>query len=626
MLDRGRLDAMLRAATLPGESGYERIAGESVALGVSRRWSFQQTATVSHVKIAVDADLYNYDEIVALVNSEEPQGASGSLAENLGKLYLLRGADFLQAIQGGFAIALWDDRTHELLLAADRFGFKTLFWTVEMNRLLFASRVGAVHTGQDSPADVDRAAIMQYLLFSAVPAPLSIYKGINRIEPGMFLTFDGERVNAKCYWDLQYEEKRGESESDWASDLRKEMREAVHRHLDHYDREEVGAYLSGGTDSSSVVAFMSDKLAPVQAFSISFPVTGFNEIEYARTTAAHFKARHFERCLSPEDALNAIPKIISYYDEPFANSSAIASYFCAMLARESGVHTLLAGDGGDELFGGNARYATDKQFGIYHQVPGWLRGALIEPLAKLANLAGGKLSLPQKYIRRAMIPNPRRIMSYNFFLSEQVESIFEPDFLAEAPESTWLEIPEKHFQAAHAHSELNRILYMDIKMTLADNDLRKVNGTAEMAGLNVRYPLLDTRLAEFSGTIPTDLKLKGMKKRYLFKLAMKNILPEKVINKPKHGFGVPLGQWFLTDTKLKALVQDVLNDPRTQQRGYFRPGFVEKLAAQHQQEHAAFYGEIIWYLVALELWHREHYEPRREAVPDGSYDLKQLLS
>src|ERR1700683_742938 len=229
MLDRGRLDAMLRAASLPGESGYERIAGSSVALGVSRRWSFQQTATVGNVKIAVDADLYNYDEIVSLVNnaqaSERAGASGGSLAENLAILYLQRGADFLQAIQGAFAIALWDDRTRQLLLAADRFGFKTLYWTVELDRLLFASRVSAVRTGQDSPADVNHEAIMQFLLFSAVPAPLSIYKGINRLEPGMFLTFDGERAEQKCYWDLQYEEKRGVSEGEWASELQAQMRD-----------------------------------------------------------------------------------------------------------------------------------------------------------------------------------------------------------------------------------------------------------------------------------------------------------------------------------------------------------------------------------------------------------------
>jgi asparagine synthase (glutamine-hydrolysing) len=216
------------------------------------------------------------------------------------------------------------------------------------------------------------------------------------------------------------------------------------------------------------------------------------------------------------------------------------------------------------------------------------------------------------------MPNPRRILSYHFLLNTEASEVFEPDFLAQAPESSWLSIAEQHFHAPLASSELNRLLYLDVKMTLADNDLRKVSGTAELAGVRVRYPLLDTRLVELSGRIPANLKLRGMEKRYIFKQAMKGLLPDKVLFKKKHGFGVPLGEWFLHDGRLKAFVGDVLNDPRTKQRGYFRPGFLKQLIGLHQQEHAGFYGEIVWYLVALELWHRVHLESFREAsiAPD----------
>jgi asparagine synthase (glutamine-hydrolysing) len=203
-------------------------------------------------------------------------------------------------------------------------------------------------------------------------------------------------------------------------------------------------------------------------------------------------------------------------------------------------------------------------------------------------------------------------MSYNFFLNMEAQEVFEPDFLRQSSETGFLAIAEEHFRSANASSELNRLLYMDVKMTLADNDLRKVNGTAELAGIRVRYPLLDTGLAAFSGRIPTNLKLKGMEKRYIFKQAMKGILPDQVLYKKKHGFGVPLGEWFLHDSNLKSLVQDVLGDSRTQQRGYFRREFLHKLIGLHQQESAGFYGEIIWYLVALELWHREHLKSVRE--------------
>jgi asparagine synthase (glutamine-hydrolysing) len=227
---------------------------------------------------------------------------------------------------------------------------------------------------------------------------------------------------------------------------------------------------------------------------------------------------------------------------------------------------------------------------------------------------GGRLSLPRKYVRRAQIPNPRRIFSYNFFFSLPPEEIFAVDFVNEVPPQRWMDIPNRHFQAARASSELNKLMYLDLKLILADNDLRKVSGMAELAGMRVRYPLLDQRLVEFSGRIPSSLKMKGFSKRYIFKKAMTGILPDEVLRKKKHGFGVPLGQWLLRDDSLKALVQDVLADARTRQRGYFQPKFFDKVAKLHREGHAAYYGTIVWYLLALELWHRQHLESPREVA------------
>jgi len=605
---------MLAACSLPEESGCEAISGNSIALGVSRRWPWQQIGRIFGVQVAVDADLHNLEELTKVLAGEGFHTSKMSLAETLASLYLLRGPDFVRHLQGAFSIAIWDERLQHLLLAVDRFGFKTLYWNLDDGeRLLFASRVGTVRAAQDEPARVNPSAIAQFLLFSVLPAPLTIFKGIERLSPGFALTFNKDaNVTTRRYWDLEYKEDTSQDDGHWARELREELRAAVYRHLVDCSAATTGAYLSGGTDSSSVVAFMSDRFKPVPSFSISFPIDSYNEIGFARTTAECFATRHHERCLSPEDAAAAIPKLIRYYDEPFANSSAIASYHCALLAHENGVDTLLAGDGGDELFGGNARYALDKKFALYHSIPRWMRRILIEPAARLLPATDGRLSLPRRYIRRAQIPNPRRILSYNLFLNKEAQEIFEPDFLEHVPEPASLAIAEEHFRSAQASSELNRLLYMDVKMTLADNDLRKVSGTAELAGIRVRYPFLDTRLVEFSGRIPANLKLKGLEKRYIFKQAMKGILPDKVLQKKKHGFGVPLGEWFLQDRGLKSLVQDVLRDGRTRHRGYFRQGFLDQLISLHQQGNAGYYGEIVWYLVALELWHREHLESFRE--------------
>jgi asparagine synthase (glutamine-hydrolysing) len=611
-IPRACLGEMLEACSLPEESGSEGFAGISIALGVRNRWSGTQSAKFDGVQIVLDADLYNSGDLSALLEKNGIPGGQMSLVEAVANLYRLKGLNFVEHLQGAFAIAIWDESLQQLLLAVDRFGFKTLYWKQERERVLFGSRVGSVCAGESIPSEINPEAIIQFLLFSVVPAPLSIFKGIERLSPGFLLTFRRGELNKKRYWDLTYPEDAGRDEDYWSRELREEMRSAVHRHIADCEAEKTGSYLSGGTDSSSVAAFMAERFKPTTTFSISFPIEGFNEIEFARTTARRFQTRHFERCLSPEDAVTAIPKLIRYYDEPFANSSAIASYHCALLARENGVDTLLAGDGGDELFGGNERYAADRRFALYHWVPIWLRRAFIEPLASLLPATDGKLSLPRRYIRRAQIPNPRRILSYNLFLNAQTNEVFEPGFLRQSSESGFLAIAEEHFRSASATSELNRLLYMDVKMTLGDNDLRKVSGTAELAGIRVRYPLLDQRFAEFSGRIPARLKLKGTQKRYIFKQAMKGILPGQVLYKKKHGFGVPLGEWFLHDSRLKSLVQDVLSDSKTQQRGYFRREFLDNLIRLHRHESAGFYGEIIWYLVALELWHREHLKSVRE--------------
>jgi asparagine synthase (glutamine-hydrolysing) len=607
---------MLEGCGSPADAGYEVFAGHSVGFGVYRRWRGQQIGQVPGVQVVVDADLHNIEEISALL-----AGAANSkqmpLAEMLAHLYLRRGTDFLELLEGAFALAIWDESKRLLFLAVDRFGFKTLYWRQNDEQLSFSSRAGALRLAGRAPTEVNPGAILQFLLFSGVPAPLTIFKGIERLSPGHMLLFEHGEAKEKTYWDLAYEEDTTRSESYWAHGLREEMRSAVDRHLAGLVPEATGAYLSGGTDSSSVVAFMSQRFKPTHTFSISFPIEGFNEIEFARTTAKNFATCHHERCLQPENALEAIPKLVRYYDEPFANSSAIASYCCAVMAREHGIDVLLAGDGGDELFGGNARYAMDKQFALYHSIPRSMRRYLIEPIANRLPGSTGWITLPRRYIRRAQIPNPLRILSYNFFLCNTVQEIFEDDFLKESGETISPWIAENHFHSARASSELNRLLYMDVKLTLGDNDLRKVSGTAELAGVQVRYPLLDTHLVEFSCRIPARLKLKGMEKRYIFKRAMSGILPRKVLYKKKHGFGVPLGEWFLSNIRLKALVQDVLNDPRTRQRGYFRRGFLDNLLDLHRRGHASFYGEIVWYLVALELWHREHLEASRESLNVG---------
>jgi asparagine synthase (glutamine-hydrolysing) len=584
-----------------------------VALGVTQGWEFQQTGFLDGVSAAVDADLLDFAPAAQALSQTTAATASMPIAELIVQLYLRQGLDFVKSLHGAFSLALWDERRQRLVLAIDRLGIKSLYWRQEGGRLLFGTRAGAIRAAQIASPEANPAAIVQFLLFSSVPAPLTSDRGTAKLRPGTLLAFQDCTVTECQYWDAEFPESKDVSAAHWAPELRENMRVAVHRHLDGCAPADTGCFLSGGTDSSSVVAFVSEKHRPTNSFSIAFEEAGFSEIDFARTAAATFQTRHFEKFLNPQDACEAIDKILDYYHEPFANSSAIGSYYCAVLAKEHGVGTLLAGDGGDEIFGGNERYATDQRFALYHKLPAWLRHGLIEPFASLLPDGDSKLSLPRRYVRRANIPNPKRILSYGFFLSLPPEEVFEDAFLRQAGRNNWLDIAEGHFARAKATSELNRILYLDLKMTLADNDLRKVSGTAELARVNVRYPLLDDRLVEFAGRIPASLKLKGFEKRYIFKQAMKGMLPEMILNKKKHGFGVPLAQWLLDNPRMKELMQDILHDPKTRERGYFRADFYDRLMRLHKEQ-PHYYGEIVWYFVALEIWHRKHLVRAREPL------------
>jgi asparagine synthase (glutamine-hydrolysing) len=608
------LGPMLAALALPDESGNEAIGGDSVAMAVARRWDCQQIAVLPEISIVVDADILNRKELETELRHSEFETANGSLANLIARLYLKRGLEFLSSLDGPFSLALWDKRSQRLILAVDRLGVHALYWGKQDSRVSFASRVGAVRSSLGDSARVNRMALMQFLLFSGVSAPLSIYEGIERLPAGSFLVFEKGALRRTRYWNLNYSECEGRTEVEWASEVQETMRTAIHRHMRQGEPERTGAYLSGGTDSSSVVAFMNERHSPVKTFSIFFEDERYSEINFARTAAERFGTRHHELRLSPKDAFDAVPRISQYFDEPFANSSAIGGYYCARLARDNGVDCLLAGDGGDELFAGNERYASDKRFSIYHKLPVWIRKRLIEPIVQLLPQNDGLVSLPRRYVIRANIPNPLRIFSYGLFLSTAPEEVFQPDFLEAAPPEQWMAIADAHFHLGEGRTELNRLLHMDVQMTLADNDLRKVCGTAEMAGVRARFPLLDWRLAELSGRIPSRLKLKGFYKRYIFKQAMKTILPEQILHKKKHGFGVPVALWFLEDPRLDTLVKDVLNDPKTRQRGYFRPAFLDDVVKKHREVDAKNYGEILWFLLTLELWHREHLESPVQSV------------
>jgi asparagine synthase (glutamine-hydrolysing) len=594
-------------------SAHDRTAhavdGDAGVAVQARFPASQQLYRDARVLVACDADLLNEPELRAAVGLDDHVGPATLLAA----LYQRHDEPFVERLRGAFSVVVWDVAEQRMLAAVDRFAVKRLAWYDDGKSLVIASRVDAVRAAAGE-RPINPRAIANVVNFSANLGPETIFSGIRRLGPGAMVRATRHETRVVTYWDMQYAGDARASEDDLARQLDEVVDESVKAHCSGAAADTLGAFLSGGTDSSTVVGMMTRALgAPVNAFSIGFEEQPFNELEYAEIAAAKFGAAHHTYLVSARDCFGALPAIVDSFDEPFGNSSAIATYFCTRLAAAHGVTTLLAGDGGDELFGGNERYATEQIFAIYQAVPAYLRRGVIEPLSAIP-LDVGLMRRARGYIRRAKLAGPERMFSFNFLRTYAADAVFTPEFLRALDDYDVLAIPAGHYARASASDHLDRLLYVDMKITLADNDLPKVTCMAELAGTQARFPFLDRHVAEFSTRLPARLKVKGFKKRYLFKRAFRGLLPAEIIQKKKHGFGIPVATWIKSDRQMRELARDTLGSSSFRDRGYFRPEIVEDLFRKHDVTESPYYGDILWTMLMLELWHR-HSADRAAAVP-----------
>ncbi len=515
--------------------------------------------------------------------------------------YRRHGSNCLRHMGGPFAVAIVDTDSKSGLLAVDHMGIRTMCYANPPGQLVFGSTADSVAAHPKVGREISQQAIFNYLYCHVVPGPGTIYQKIEKLRPGECLTFRNGAVDKHFYWQLHYSDESSESFDVLADRFRRLLRDSAKRAIS--GDASIGSFLSGGTDSSTVTGLLSELCGkPAKTYSIGFAADGFDEMEYARITAKHFAADPHEYYVTPQDVVEAIPVIAQAYDEPFGNDSAVPTYFCARMARADGINVLLAGDGGDEIFGGNVRYAKQKVFESYWSVPAPLRRALIEPLA-LGFPGGDKIPLLRKlrsYIRQASIPLPDRLESYNFLHRSPLTDVLEPGFLAEVDVIQPLALLREVYQRTASPSSVNRMMHLDLKFTLADNDLRKVSRMCELAGIEVRYPLIDDALVEFSGELPPSLKVKGLTLRYFFKQALKDFLPPETLAKTKHGFGMPFGLWLKTHKPLQDLVLESLET--FQRRGIVKPAYIQELLHQHESSHATYYGIMIWVIMTLERW------------------------
>jgi asparagine synthase (glutamine-hydrolysing) len=520
------------------------------------------------------------------------------------KMYAARGSGIVDDVGGDFALAIVDERDGSAMLAVDRIGIRNIVYQDSGAALIFGATSDVVAAHPLAKSTVDPQALYNYVYFHMVPGPETIYREHARLAPAHYLLRKrGGRSTARRYWNLRFvEDTRGT-----VADFKPVLRAALHRGVSALADEKLcGTFLSGGTDSSTVSGMLRDiKHAPVDTYSIGFDATGYDEMQYARIAARHFKTKHHEYYVTPNDVVAAAPLIAAAYDQPFGNASAVPTYYCAARARSDGIERMLGGDGGDELFGGNDRYAKHYRLAIYERIPRPLRIALQSLLFGVPGAAGIPLLRRGKsYVEQASLPMPARYETYNLLRRLGPENVFSAEFLAVVDQDRPLTMLKKVYDDTQANTPINRMLALDIKFTLADNDLPKVTRTCEIAGVDVGFPLLHDSIVDFSATLPPDFKLRGTRLRYFFKEALRDFLPDATITKKKHGFGLPAGIWLRDDPGLHQLANDALSDLR--RRRIFRDELLDQLMTRRLQEHAGYYGTLAWVLMMLEMWFKTH--------------------
>ena len=519
------------------------------------------------------------------------------------------GRKLFDHLHGPFGLIVLDDARGETLLAIDRIGVQQFAYALPpRGGVVFGTNSTAVARHPAVGAPISQQGLFNYLFFSyRVPAPDSIFANVSKLLPAQALLVKGERVERWFYWQMPFAQDRDIGRQDLSEALFDALRTGVRRAVDHADWDRLGTFLSGGLDSSAITGLAAE-LSPsaVKAFTIGFDSPGYDEREYAKIAARHFRVDHRIYEVTPADVLDALPHIAAAYDEPFANASAVPVYYCAHFAKSQGIDRLIAGDGGDELFAGNSAHLKMKIFDLYDIFPASVRVGLIEPVVNCLprgkwNLLGHKA---RRYIEQATIPMPERMFANSRELIAHASAILNPDWFENVDVGRPLEIlREVYWRPAEAAFE-QRFHQMELQVILADNDLRKVNRMCALAGVEVRYPMLDEAVCEFSASIPPKLLLKGMKLRAFFKRAMTGFLPTQTLKKPKHGFGLPLGPWLEPGSLVFKFALDCLASLR--QRQIFSSSYIETVIERHRSNPEELNADPIWEMMMLELWLSSH--------------------
>jgi asparagine synthase (glutamine-hydrolysing) len=546
--------------------------------------------------VVQNGEIYNFQELRDRLESSGHRFATHSDTEILVHLYEEMGDDFVRELDGMFALALWDDRRKRLLLARDRFGKKPLLYAEHGGRLWFGSEFQAILADPSIPRDIDFDALDEYLSFMSIPAPMTIYRQIRKLPPASVLVRDRSGTRISRYWSLEYLPKLELDENEAAGEVRRLLTEAVRKRL--ISEVPLGAFLSGGVDSSAVVAIMAGLIGDrVKTFAIGFDDPRFNELPHARRIAERYGCDHHEFEVRPR-AIEVLPTLVRHYGEPYADSSAIPSFYLAKLTRQH-VTVALNGDGGDESFGGYGWHLGGRLAERWQQVPSILRGAAEQVASGLAPLSSNRRSPIARLARFMSAASGPRAARYRQWLS-----VFTSDLKNEIYVT-----PRRHpdpieaiFAAAPSLDAVDAMVRADIEWYLPTDLLVKMDIATMANSLEARSPFLDWHLTEFAARLPSTFKVKGRTSKYILKKAIADIVPADNMHRPKQGFAVPVGSWFRGE--LKDFLADHILSARFQSRGLFKPAAVQKLFDDHQRG-AGDYAHHLWTLLMLELWFRE---------------------
>ena len=603
-VDRRTIKAMCDSLRHRGPDDYGIHVHGSVGLGAARLSIIDlahghqplcnETGSIWAVQ---NGEIYNYQDLRADLLQRGHHLATHSDTEVLVHLYEEYGDDFVQRLHGMYAFAIWDASRQRLLLARDRLGVKPLVYMLHNGRLLWGSEIKAILTA-GVPRRVDPAALHDYLSFDYVPGPRTMFDGIRKLQAGHLLIWDGD-LRIRRYWDVPGKHQEvGRDQEELRTHLRGLLEDAVREAM--VSDVPVGAFLSGGLDSSVIVALMSRVAqGPVRTFSVGFRERSYNELPYARMVADWYGTDHHEVIVEPHIE-EVIHEIVDHFDEPFADSSAVASYYLSAVARQH-VKVVLSGDGGDEVFGGYTIYQADRLAHLYRRLPGMLGARVIPGVVGWLPTSEGKMSWDLKarrFVERARLDPLTAHASWRVIFTQEMKERLYADGEAERHDS--LDLLRTHFDAYPDNDLLNRFLYVDTKVSLVDDMLTKVDRMSMANSLEVRVPLLDHRLVEWMSQVPSSLKVRGLDLKYLFKDVARDLLSRKIVDRRKAGFHVPIPGWIKHE--LRPLIAEQLSPATVARQGIFNPDYVGELLDAHWSG-SENYSRNIWGLLIFSLWY-----------------------